>query len=214
MPSWLWRRAILIIVTGKPGDAFPQKFEPQIFAIAVAELGEGASAQSTDKTREISSQVYEHLCLAIHDEFIARADIDPCANQNQTPVGQLVQVRRVGVIPDSETAQEYGTRIGADVVIWGQILRSERGGATIRFQVLENFDRAVNPEFPLVLPVTVRFTEVVIKELDLEGDPIELKKLIAEQSAMIFFAVGPRIPRPRFPACGHSFRKGSGNHRG
>ena len=171
--------------------ASPQKFEPQIFAIAVAELGEGPNAQSTAKTREISSQVYEHLCLAIHDEFIARAEIDPCANQNQTSVGQLVQVRKIGVIPDSKTAQQYGTQIGADVVIWGQILRSEGGEATIRFQMLENFDRAVNPEFPLVLPVTVRFTEVIIKELDLEGDPIELKKLIAEQSAMIAsFAVG------------------------
>ena len=171
--------------------AFPEKFEPQVFAIAVAELGEGPDAQSTEKTKEISDQVYEHLCLAIQDEFAARADVDPCSDQNRSPVSQLVQVRRIGVIPDSQTAQDYGTRIAADVVIWGQILRSEEGGATIRFQVLENFDKAVNPEFPLVLPVTVRSTEVFIKELDLEGDPIQLKKLIADQSAIIAaFAVG------------------------
>jgi tetratricopeptide (TPR) repeat protein len=171
--------------------AFPRKFEPQVFAIAVAELGEGPDAQSTDKTREISSQVYEHLCLAIHDEFVARADIDPCSDKNQDAVSQLVQVQRLGVIPNSHTARRYGTRINADVVIWGQILRTKGGGATIRFQVLENFDRAVNPEFPVVLPVTVSFTEVFIRELDLDGDPVKLKKLIADQSAIIAsFAVG------------------------
>lgn len=171
--------------------AFPQKFEPQVFAIAVAELGEGADAQSTDKTREISSQVHEHLCLAIHDEFIARAKTDPCSDQNQDAVSQLVQVRRLGIIPDSRTAQDYGTRIAADVVIWGRVLRTADGGATIRFQVLENFDKAVNPEFPIVLPVTVQFTEIFIRELDLEGDPIKLKKIIADQSAIIAsFAVG------------------------
>jgi tetratricopeptide (TPR) repeat protein len=170
---------------------FPQKFEPQVFAIAVAELGEGADAQSTDTTREISNQVYEHLCLAIEDEFIERANIDPCVNPIQDAVSQLVQVRRLGVIPDSLTAQEYGARIDADVVIWGQILRTQGGGATIRFQVLENFDKAINPEYPVILPVTVRFTEVFIRELDLEGDPLKLKKLIADQSAIISsFAVG------------------------
>jgi tetratricopeptide (TPR) repeat protein len=70
-------------------------------------------------------------------------------------------------------------------VIWGQILSTAGGGATIRFQVLETFDRAVNPEFPIVLPVKTQYAEIFIKELDLESDPKKLKDVIAEQSTTI-----------------------------
>jgi tetratricopeptide (TPR) repeat protein len=172
--------------------AFPQKFEPQVFTIAVAELGEGPDAQSTAKTREISNQVYEHLCLAVRDAVIDGANSDPCAEQTRaSDPPPAFMVRRIGVIPDSKTAQHYGGQIGADVVIWGHLIQSEVGEATIRFQVLENFDRAVNPEFPIVLPVTVQFTEVVVKEIDLNGNAIELKKIIANQSTIISaFALG------------------------
>jgi serine/threonine protein kinase/tetratricopeptide (TPR) repeat protein len=165
---------------------FPEQFNPQVFGIVVAELGEGGSLQSTEKTMEISNQVYEHVCSAIQEEFQLGENIDPCKDLSSD-----VQVKRIGVIPDSQTALQYGTRVQADVVIWGQVLGSSGKDVTIRFRVLETFDRAVNPEFPIVLPVKTQYTEIFIKELDLESDPKKIKNIIAEQSTIIsYFTLG------------------------
>jgi len=169
------------VVSWQTGQiAFPERFAPRVFGIAVAELGEGPDFQRTAKAREISGQVYEHLYDAIRKEF-------PDESSDTRRVGP----RRIGVIPDSQTAQAYGERIWADVVIWGQVLTSKERGVTIRFQVIETPDRAVNPEFPLVLPVTTKSADMYVSEFDLESD--QAKEVIVQQSTIIAsFTLGLR----------------------
>ena len=105
--------------------AFPERFAPQAFGIAVAELGEGPDFQRTAKAREISGQVYEHLCDAIRREFPVEASDDTGGAINKSSDTRHVELRRIGVMPDSQTAQAHGKRIRADVVIWGQVLTSK-----------------------------------------------------------------------------------------
>ncbi len=164
---------------------FPDRFDPQVFGIAIAELGEGPDFQLTEKAREISGQVYEHLCEAIKRELAGGANEDPCKATDKSSEPRRVELMRIGVIPDSQTARAYGERIRADVVIWGQLLTSKEGGVTVRFQVIETPDRAVNPEFPLVLPVVTTSTDILASELNLENDPVKLKEVVAQQSTII-----------------------------
>ena len=98
---------------------------------------------------------------------------------------QGAELVRIGVIPNFDTARRFGQAIQADVVIWGQLLTSEAGKATIRFQVIEIPDRAVNPSFPLVLPVNTTTTDIFSDEIDMNSDPIELKRVVTEQAAII-----------------------------
>jgi tetratricopeptide (TPR) repeat protein len=164
----------------------PTRFGANDFGIVVAELGEGADYRRTKHAREISGQVFEYL----------RAKIAEDLHDNSGPQGQPtrsghVVLSTIGVIPDTSTAQSYGQRVGAAVVVWGQILTSAHGEATIRFQVRETLDRAVNPEYPLVLPVSLSSPEIFARELDLDSDPTKLKPLIAAQSrAIASFALG------------------------
>jgi tetratricopeptide (TPR) repeat protein len=186
--------------------AFPEYFAPQVFGIAVAELGEGPGFQRTKKAREISAQVYEHLRQTIDREFVSGTR-DPGGTVATTPELRRVELRKIGVMPDSQTAQAHGERIRADVVIWGQMLTSKGSGAVIHFRVLETPDRALNPEFPLVLPVTTMSTEIFASELDLESDPVKLKEVIAQQSTIISsFALGLAAYFDReFPQAIHHF---------
>ena len=164
---------------------FPERFDPQVFGIAVAELGAGPDFRSTIRSREISGQVYEHLCQAIGSEFATVTNDGPCRNVGESAERGPVEVKRIGIVPDAQTAREYGRKIRADVVIWGQMLSSNGGGVTIRFQVLETLDKAVNPEFPLILPVTNKLTEVFVKEIDLEGNPAKVKEIVSQQLTII-----------------------------
>lgn len=177
----------LAAMVGRQGAqiAFPERFEPQAFGIAVAELGEGGYFRRTSQTRELSDQVYENLCAEVKKAFNGEAN-ERCRAVEQASNTTLVEVRQIGVLSNSEMAQAYGKRIGADLVIWGQLLTTKEGQATIRFQLLETPDRAVNPELPLVLPVTTTTAEVLINpELDLESDPAKLKEAVALQSTVI-----------------------------
>jgi hypothetical protein len=96
--------------------AVPECFAPQVFGIAVAELGEGPGFQRTKKAREISAQVYEHLREAIDREFVSEAR-DPGGTVATASELGRVELRKIGVMPDSSTAQAHGERIRADVVI-------------------------------------------------------------------------------------------------
>ncbi len=171
--------------------AFPKRFDPEIFGIALAELGEGPGFAHTGNAKLFSDQIYESLCDEIRKAIPIRSKGVPCGAVDKNTGSTPVFVTRLGVVPDSQTARTQGERIGADIVIWGQILTAGSNGVTIRFQVNETLDRAVNPEFPLILPVTSTSTEIVNNELDLERDPIKVKEAIRRQSLIISsFALG------------------------
>jgi tetratricopeptide (TPR) repeat protein len=155
---------------------YPPKFDPHYYGIAVAELGEGPNNNRTARAREISHLVYEQL-LDSFGENAARLDLPSEAGE--------IKLMRIGVIPDSATAQDYGREIQADIVVWGQILTSKENSATIRFEILETPDRAVNPEFPLVLPVGLKSTDVIANISNLEGDTATLSEAINKQTIVI-----------------------------
>jgi len=159
----------------------PDRFAPQVFGIAVAEFGEGADFAPTEKAREISGQVYEHLCTAIKSTLASGTD--PCGSSDRA--SDDVALRQIGIIADAQTAQAYGARIGADVVIWGQVLTSEKGGATIHFQARETLDRAIDPNFPIILPVINRSTDIVAREINVDSDPVKLKEIVGQESTII-----------------------------
>lgn len=171
--------------------AFPPRFSPQSFGIALGELGEGPDYQRTRRVREISDQVFIHLCQAIEPAQAREVRRGFCTGGASQSEAGRVELMRVGVLPDARSAEAYGRRIGADVVIWGNLLTSGERQATIRFQVLETPNRAINPEYPLVLPVTTNSAEIFARELDLESDPVKLKEVVAHQSTVIsMFTLG------------------------
>ncbi|MGH2545100.1 MAG: hypothetical protein ACRDIB_20105, partial [Ardenticatenaceae bacterium] len=167
--------------------AFPDHFNPLTFGIAVAELGEGADFRRTASAREISGQVYESLCREIARAFDGQEIAGQCGASGQPSEAAAVAVKRVGVIRDTGTADWIGRRIGADVVVWGQLLTTSERGATIRFQILDTQDRAESPELPLVLPVTTQAADIFVNasELDLASDPILLKEAVGRQATAI-----------------------------
>jgi tetratricopeptide (TPR) repeat protein len=157
----------------------PQQFDPRLFGIVVAELGDGADFARTSRSRELTSQIYERLCATLSDEFRE----DACAPGANAETRRIA-LARVGIIGDSGTAESLGQAMQADVVIWGQILSSPNGTATVRFEVLETADRAATPEFPAVLPVADASTELIVGEID-EDNPAVLKDIVSRQSAGI-----------------------------
>ena len=165
--------------------ANPQVFDPQVFGIALAEVAEGGNASRTARTRELTDQVYERLCLDLARQYGREQEVDPCADSFEGPDQRRVAVQRIGVIPDSKTANEFGEQIKADVVIWGRMLASERGGTTLRFEVLETLDKAINPDFPVIMPVTTTSTEILGVEQDVSDSPFEVKAVAAQQAIVI-----------------------------
>jgi tetratricopeptide (TPR) repeat protein len=154
--------------------AFPPPLPAQALGILVAELGSGANYQPSETAARISDQLYNRLCQTIEEEFGDNCD-DPAA--------QHVAVRRVGIIPDADTAKWYGRRLRADIVIWGQYV-ADAQGTTVRFQVLDTFETAVNPGYPLILPVTNSATDVIVREQDFSDDE-QIKEMVALQSSVV-----------------------------
>jgi len=170
--------------------AYPSTFSPPVYGIALAELGEGAGYTRTARAREIGDQVFEHLCRALNTEYSDQGKNDFCTNLAVSSTDQRVELRRIGVISNSRLAQVYGKQIGADIVIWGNLLTVSGGGATIRFQVIETPDQAVNPDYPLIFPITTQETDIFAGEFD-ENDPLKLKNIVANQSTLIsLFTLG------------------------
>jgi tetratricopeptide (TPR) repeat protein len=164
---------------------YPPAFQPQVFGIAVAEISKEGMLRQDARTREITNQIYERLCLNLEREYAARQSDAPCADLGNLPDDRRVAVRRIGVVLDSKAAEEYGSRIRADVVIWGQLLSDEQAGVTLRFEVRETLDRAVNPDFPVVMPVTTSSTEILGVERDVPNDPFQIKEVAAQQAIII-----------------------------
>lgn len=153
--------------------AFPPRFAPGSFGIAVAELGEGPNYSLTSTSRQLTDQVYEFLRQTMSQKGMA------------TVTGKTIEPRRIGVVSSSDVAHAYGARIGAEIVIWGQVVTTEPHLTTIRFYVLETFDKADDPDFPFVMPVAAKSAEVSMGELNIAPDPVKLKEVVAEQARLM-----------------------------
>jgi len=168
---------------------WPRPFAVDLFGIAVAELGEGSGYRRTPRARELSLQVYEHLCQEVKRQFPGESCEERGGAGDDGREPTRVALRRVGVMPDSRTAEAYARRVGADVIIWGQASTSEEGGVSIYFRLIDTQDRAVSPQVPLVLPVTSRTADSYRSDLDL--DSTQVKEVIAQQSSILAaFAFG------------------------
>jgi tetratricopeptide (TPR) repeat protein len=175
--------------------ANPPVFPADKFVIAVATLGEGANYALSNTAREISDQVYNGLCTELQQQMQSGAEADPCSGAAGS--SSPILVYPVGVIASSPAAEWYARRIGADVVVWGQVLTSGHS-TTIRFQIDETLDKAVNPEFQVVMPVTNNFSEVINRELNYppdqdqgEIDPVRIKEATSGQITYVSsFALG------------------------
>ncbi len=115
-------------------------FPPQIplyqFGIAVATFGEGPDFRVTPNGRQISELLYNQL-----DESIKNLGL-----------ADVIALTRIGIVRDSDQGHIDGARVGAKLVIWGQILEGD-DGVVILFQILETENLTDNPSFPQTLPV-------------------------------------------------------------
>jgi len=114
----------------------PSKFLPDDFGVAVAQFGEGPDFNNSANAREVSQIVLEQLTK----------------QAQQNPDLDFVQFKPIGLIKTQEEASEDGMRIGADLVIWGQLQVSENQ-TLLHFSILETPDKVSNPMFPRVLPL-------------------------------------------------------------
>jgi len=114
----------------------PSKFLPGDFGVAVAQFGEGPDFNNSAKAREVSQIVLEQLTK----------------QAQQNPDLDFVQFKQIGLVRTQEEASEDGIRIGADLVIWGQLQVSE-DQTLLHFSILETPDKVSNPMFPRVLPL-------------------------------------------------------------
>jgi tetratricopeptide (TPR) repeat protein len=162
--------------------AFPPTFERQVFGIALAEAAEGGNLRRTASAKELTDEVYERLCADLQRQYGREQDADPCATDLPEPDERRVAVQRIGIVADSARAESFGRRINADVVIWGRMLASEQGGITLRFEVLETLDKAINPDFRVIMPVTTTSTELLGVEQDITGGTVEAKEVAAQQA--------------------------------
>lgn len=120
------------------GAAFPSQFAPQQFGIAIATLGEGPNFHMTSRSRQLTGLLRGHI-----DNVI-----------DQTPdLADKVALRTIGVVTSSDDGREVGERIGAKLVLWGQLLEAEED-AVIYFQLLEMPNLTDDPVHPLIMPIT------------------------------------------------------------
>jgi len=113
----------------------PPKFDAETFGVAIAYFGEGPDFKNTFTAREISETVLSRL----------KAQADERSGL------EFVEFRQIGIVRTSEEAIVEGQRIGADLVIWGQLILSEEL-TSISFEVLES-DQVSNPTFPRITPL-------------------------------------------------------------
>lgn len=115
---------------------YPPKFQHEAFGVAIAQFGEGPEFKNTRQSREISELVFQQLSKQVQEN----------------PDLQFIQFQPIGLISSQEEASVDGSRIGADLVIWGQLQVSENQ-TVLNFSILETPEKISNPEFPRVLPL-------------------------------------------------------------
>ena len=114
----------------------PPKFTSEVFGIAVAKFGEGPDFKNTSRAREVSQLVLQQLKKQVEEN----------------PDLSFIQFQSIGLIKTQEEAWTDGSRIGADLVIWGQLQESENQ-TILSFSILETPDKVSNPMFARVLPL-------------------------------------------------------------
>lgn len=115
---------------------YPQKFTPEVFGVAVAQFGEGPSFQNSVQAREVSQIVLNQLTK----------------QAEENPGLDFVKFKPIGLIETQEEAIADGHRVGADLVIWGQLQVSENQ-TILYFSIIETPDKVSNPMFPRALPL-------------------------------------------------------------
>jgi tetratricopeptide (TPR) repeat protein len=155
--------------------------------IAFAELGEGFDFRRTAYSRLITDQVYISLCQSLSNTYSGTLDRNLCAEPDQPPQPGDLRVMRIGVVQDPDTARDFGKRINADLVIWGQVLsQATDGGITIRFQILETLDKSINPDFPFTLPATTNSTDIIADMGEVDNRDLEkVKQVISAQTTVM-----------------------------
>ena len=114
----------------------PQKFDVEVFGVAVAQFGEGSDLRNTEQARDVSQAVLQQLTQ----------------QAQENPDLRFVQFKPIGLVRTAREASEDGQRIGADLVIWGRLQVSEEK-TILNFSILETPDKVSNPMFPRVLPL-------------------------------------------------------------
>lgn len=151
----------------------PPKFSPNQFGIAVATFGEGPDFRITRRGRQISGLLYSDLSEAIM----------------KTPeLSRNVALTRIGVVRDIKQGLVDGERVGAKLVLWGQVLVGDEG-VVIHFQVLQTPGMTDNPSFPQTMPVVRRYLESSIDVASTES--LVVKEIASQQSlAITAFSLG------------------------
>lgn len=151
----------------------PGQFAEDQWGIAVATFGEGADFRVTRRSRQISQLLLRDLE----------------ANIEGTPeLAENVGLRRLGVIRDSAQGRVDGERVGARLVLWGQILERDEG-ILVYIQALQAPGMSDNPNFPQSIPIVQAASSESIALEDINS--LAVKDVARSQSlAITAYSIG------------------------
>lgn len=147
---------------------FPVPFATDKFGVAVAHFGAGPNFANTAPAQEISNLVLGRLQQ--------RAQI--------AGLDETIEFRPIGLVRNETEAREEGERIGADLVIWGQ-LQISGAATTLNFAVLETPDKVSNPTFPRAVPLRENVASGMV---EIQGTGSEA--IAADTTTIAAFTVG------------------------
>lgn len=136
----------------------PPPFEQDVFGVALAALGEGPDYQQTAEARIINQQIFLSLCNRLKAQSPSE---DTCSGTLSSSNKKKIVIRNVSTVRDLRSTGDYGKKIGAELLLWGQIINGDPGAFTIRFRILETLDQIANPNFSVVLPVTANSVDLI-----------------------------------------------------
>lgn len=116
---------------------FPSQIEANKFGIAIATLYDGKIFFASQESQRVTDSLENQLKFTLQNEDISPNDI---------------AIKRVGVVRTNEEAREEGKRVGAELILWGEISQQPTY-TTIFLQLLETSLLTENPDFPRTLPL-------------------------------------------------------------
>lgn len=182
-----WRQGLLLATGGVCLAGFglitwqavnPPRFTPESFGVAVAQFGEGDTFAQTERSREVSNQIHSSIAQIVH-----------------TRENHQLKVLPIGPINSAEAARRQGERMGAALVIWGEVTPLGAGRAYVNFTLINTIDAFVadglaqNPPFPVILPASTAIQFPYAQSVALEPDPIR-NTASAEVRAVANFSLG------------------------
>jgi tetratricopeptide (TPR) repeat protein len=143
---WTTLVALPLVVAGLVARhiIWPVQFAPQDFGIAVARFDPGALSERLVECQKVRRAIIQAL-----EE----------AKQGKDEWAQ-VKAGRVGLARDSAAAVDWARRVGADVVIWGEVDPVSGKDVSMYFEVVATEDRGSSPTSPNIVPATRGFTHV------------------------------------------------------